>query len=71
MGRANDVRDRMHNLYLWLLKTVMKRREAIGALNTVADRILDKQEKVGLKADPVAMLTGVTTKGGSGTWLQS
>ena len=65
--RARVVHDHMHILYSGLLDSVMKRREAIGSQNTFIDRLLDRQEKIGLTTHQITLLAGVTIKGGSET----
>jgi cytochrome P450 family 619 len=65
--RARVVHGHMHSLYIGLLNSVKKRREAIGSQNTVIDRLLDQQEKTGLTTHQITLLAGVTIKGGSDT----
>lgn len=45
----------------------MRRRQAIGSIDSVVDRVLDQQEKYGLTTHQVTLLAGVTIKGGSDT----
>lgn len=65
--RATVVHDEMHALYNKLRETVEKRREAMGPMPTVVDRLLDQQEKTGLTTHQITLLSGVTIKGGSDT----
>lgn len=45
----------------------MRRREAIGSIDSMLDRVLDQQEKHGLTKHQVMLFAGVTIKGGSDT----
>lgn len=45
----------------------MRRRQSIGSIDSVVDRVLDQQEKYGLTTHQVTLLAGVTIKGGSDT----
>lgn len=65
--RAKEVHDALHNLYEGLLHSVIRRRQAIGSIDSVVDRVLDQQEKYGLTTHQVTLLAGVTIKGGSDT----
>lgn len=65
--RATVVHDEMHALYNHLRETVLKRRETMGSMDTVIDRLLDQQEKSGLTTHQITLLSGVTIKGGSDT----
>ncbi len=65
--RATRVHDELHALYDSLLSSVMKRRQAMGSMPTIIDRLLDQQEKTGLTTHQIALLAGVTIKGGSDT----
>ena len=65
--RTKTVHDAMHELYNGLLKTVKQRRESIGSMGSLIDRLLDQQEKSGLTTHQITLLSGVTTKGGSDT----
>ncbi|KAK4944566.1 hypothetical protein LTR10_016000 [Elasticomyces elasticus] len=76
--RARTVHDKVHALYGGLLKSVIKRRDATGPVDCIADRVLDQNEKNGLTNHNVMLLAGVTLKGGSDTtastlssWLQA
>lgn len=62
-----EVHDVLHDLYGGLLKSVMRRRQAIGSIDSLVDRVLDQQEKHGLTTHQVMLLAGVTIKGGSDT----
>lgn len=65
--RATTVRDELDDLYLGLLRSIIKRRETAGSVNCIMDRLLDQGEKNGLKTHQVALLGGVAIKGGSDT----
>jgi len=65
--RSLEVHDALHNLYGGLLESVMRRREAIGSIDSMLDRVLDQQEKHGLTKHQVMLFAGVTIKGGSDT----
>ncbi|KIV88838.1 hypothetical protein PV10_08476 [Exophiala mesophila] len=65
--RAKKVHDELDVLYYRLLAMVRKRREAIGSKGCIMDRLLDQQEKSGMHDHLVALLGGVTIKGGSDT----
>ena len=65
--RANKVHDELHALYDDLVRAVRKRREVVGSKPTVIDRLYDGQEKTGLTDHQIALLAGVTIKGGSDT----
>lgn len=67
MARATEVHDALHDLYGGLLKSVRRRRQAIGSVDSIIDRVLDQQEKNGLTNHQVTLLAGVTLKGGSDT----
>lgn len=65
--RAKTVHDELDVLYYRLLGMVRKRREAIGSKGCIMDRLLDQQEKSGMHDHLIALLGGVTIKGGSDT----
>lgn len=65
--RTKRVHDAMHELYDGLLETIVKRREFVGSLDSLIDKLLDQQEKTGLTKHQITLLAGVTTKGGSDT----
>lgn len=65
--RATKVHDELHDLYNSLVKAVLKRRNAVGSMPTVIDRLYDQQEKTGLTDHQITLLAGVTIKGGSDT----
>lgn len=65
--RSMEVHDALHDLYEGLLNSVMRRRQAIGTIDSLVDRVLDQQEKHGLTTHQVMLLAGVTIKGGSET----
>ena len=45
----------------------MRRRQAIGSVNSIVDLVLDQQEKNGLTTHQVTLFAGVMIKGGSDT----
>jgi cytochrome P450 family 619 len=65
--RAKHVHDELHDLYYTLVRSVKKRRDAIGSSPTIIDRLFDQQEKTGFTDHQIALLAGVTIKGGSDT----
>jgi cytochrome P450 family 619 len=76
--RSNTVHDKVHALYGGLLQSVKERRRTTGAVDCIADRLLEQEEKHGLSDHNVMLLAGVTLKGGSDTsastltsWMQA
>ena len=66
-SRARVVHDEMQDLYNGLYQRVLRRRERAGSMNSILDRLLDQNEKNSLTDHQIAMLAGVTIKGGSDT----
>jgi cytochrome P450 family 619 len=65
--RAKVVHDALHDLYYSLMSSVIRRRESIGSIGSIMDRLLEGQEKTGLTSHQIAFICGVTIKGGSDT----
>jgi cytochrome P450 family 619 len=65
--RAKVVHDALHDLYYNLMSSVIRRRESIGSVGSIMDRLLEGQEKTGLTSHQIAFICGVTIKGGSDT----
>lgn len=57
----------MRDLYDGLHEVVHRRRQRIGSVNSIVDRILDQNEKNALTFHEISNLAGVTIKGGSDT----
>lgn len=66
-SRARVVHDSMRDLYDGLHEVVHRRRQRIGSVNSIVDRILDQNEKNASTFHEISNLAGVTIKGGSDT----
>ncbi|EXJ68791.1 uncharacterized protein A1O5_07722 [Cladophialophora psammophila CBS 110553] len=65
--RSVHVRDEMNALYSQVISSVVKRREVSGSKDSFIDKILDKQDKLGMTMHEVYFLGGVAMEGGSDT----
>ena len=65
--RTKVVHDKLHELYDKLLRSVETRRNAIGPMHCIADRVLDQNGDNTLSRHNVMFLAGVALKGGSDT----
>ncbi len=65
--RTAAVHDAIYELYNGLLKTVMRRRESMGSMDCLMDRLLDQQENIGLNTHQITLLCGDTVNAGSDT----
>ncbi|EUC43271.1 hypothetical protein COCMIDRAFT_38750 [Bipolaris oryzae ATCC 44560] len=66
-SRARVVHDSMRELYDGLHEVVLRRRERIGSINSIVDRILDQNDKSALTFHEISNHAGVAIKGGSDT----
>lgn len=57
----------MRDLYDGLHERVVRRRQRIGSVNSMIDRILDQNKQNALTSHQISNLAGVTIKGGSDT----
>ena len=61
------VHGKMIELYADLVDKVRERRQEHGSKNSLMDRVLDGQEKLGLSEHQVCFIGGVALDGGSDT----
>lgn len=66
-SRVTKVQNQMNSLYMETLEHVIDRRKSIGSRGSFMDRVLDKNDKLGLTPHQLYFLGGVAMEGGSDT----
>ncbi|KKA19811.1 Cytochrome P450 [Rasamsonia emersonii CBS 393.64] len=67
VSRATKVKEEMESLYSDMINHVIRRREQQGSKGSFMDKVLDRNDKLGLSSHELYFLGGVMMEGGSDT----